>query len=63
VLEREMRRMGSAAADAAAAQVAEAVYLGEERAFVERIAASVRKQAQRLVEMAAPMGKVGRRFL
>jgi serine/threonine-protein kinase HipA len=44
LLAREMRRMGGAAADAAAAQVAEAVYVGEERAFVERIAASVRNR-------------------
>jgi serine/threonine-protein kinase HipA len=63
LLAREMRRMGSAAADAAAAQVPEAVYVGEERAFVERIAATVREQAQRLVEMATPMTKVNRSFL
>jgi serine/threonine-protein kinase HipA len=62
-LAREMRRRGSAAADAAAAQVAEAVYVGEERAFVERIAAFVREQAQKLAEMATPMTKVNRRFL
>jgi hypothetical protein len=39
------------------------VYVGEERAFVERIAAFVREQAQKLAEMATPMTKVNRRFL
>lgn len=58
LLAREMRRMGKAAVAAAAAQAAEAVYVGRERVFVERISAFVRRQAQKLLDTAAPMTKV-----
>ena len=58
VLAREMRRMGTAAAEAATAQAADAVYVGEEKEFVQRISVLVREQAKGLVGMAVPMTKI-----
>lgn len=58
LLAREMRRMGKAALAAAPAQASEAMYVGEERAFVERISAFAQDQANKLVEMATPMTQV-----
>jgi serine/threonine-protein kinase HipA len=55
LLAREMRRMGKAALTAAPAQAADAVYEGEEKAFVGRISAFVQSQAQKLLDMATPM--------
>jgi serine/threonine-protein kinase HipA len=55
LLAREMRRMGKAALTAAPAQAADAMYAGEEKAFLGRISAFVQNQAQKLVEMATPM--------
>jgi serine/threonine-protein kinase HipA len=58
LLAREMRRMGTAAPDAAKLQAADAAYVAEEKDFVARIAGFVQRQASKLVEMAAPMLKV-----
>lgn len=58
MLAREMGRMGTAAAAAAAAQAGDAVYAGEEKAFVQRISAFVSEQARKLIGMAVPMTKV-----
>jgi serine/threonine-protein kinase HipA len=63
LLAREMRRMGSAVGGLAAAQAAEAVYVGQEREFLARSARFVQEQAQRLVDMADPMTKVDAKFL
>ncbi len=52
LLAREMRRMGTAAPAAAAAQAAGAVYVGAETDLVRRIAAFVEGQAKKLVDMA-----------
>jgi hypothetical protein len=50
-----MRRMGKAALTAAPAQAADAVYEGEEKAFVGRIGAFVQSQAQNLIDMTTPI--------
>ncbi len=63
VLAREMRRMGTAAAGAAAAQAAELAYVGPEKDFVRRIGAFVSGQATKLLDMAAPMLKVAQASL
>ena len=52
VLVREMRRLGRASAAAAAAQLAEATYSDEERAFLQPLAAFVEQQAARFTELA-----------
>jgi serine/threonine-protein kinase HipA len=54
LLAREMRRMGKAALTATPAQAADAVYEGEEKAFVGRIGAFVQSQAHKLLDMATP---------
>lgn len=58
LLAREMRRMGLAAAGAAALQRTEPVYTEVERAFLGGIVAHVEAQAARLVDGAAPMLRV-----
>jgi len=58
LLAREMRRMGNAALSAAPAQASEAVYAGEENAFVEKISAFVQGQANKLLAMVTPMLQV-----
>jgi serine/threonine-protein kinase HipA len=63
LLAREMRRIGTAALAASAAQAAEQVYVGEERGFVERIRALVEVQSRKLLDMAAPMTRVDRQHL
>jgi serine/threonine-protein kinase HipA len=58
LLAREMRRIGTAAPDIALTQAAESAYEGQEKDFVAKLAAFVRGQAGKLVEMAAPVLKV-----
>jgi serine/threonine-protein kinase HipA len=58
LLAREMTRMGKLALKAAPAQAGAEDYVDDERAFVERIAAFVQDQAQRLLDDASPMRKV-----
>jgi serine/threonine-protein kinase HipA len=58
VLVREMRRLARASAAAAAAQLAEATYSDEERAFLQPIAAFVEQQAARLTELAPVTARV-----
>ncbi len=58
VLAREMRRIGKAALAAASSQAAEDIYVGEERALVERISSLVQGQAQKLLDMATPMTQI-----
>ncbi len=60
LLFREMQRMGRADQEAATQQAADDSYQGEERALVSHIAAFVRKQSQRLVDMGTPMLTVSR---
>jgi serine/threonine-protein kinase HipA len=48
---REMRRIGTAAPEAAALQAGESLYEGQEGEFVSRIAELVRRQATKLTEM------------
>lgn len=62
LLAREMRRMSKAALAAAPLQASEAVYVGEEKAFVAKISAFVQAQATKLAEMATPMTKSVTRF-
>ena len=62
LLAREMRRMSKAALAAAPLQASEAVYVGEEKAFVAKISAFVQEQATKLAEMAMPMTKSVTRF-
>jgi len=58
LLAREMRRMGTAAPAAAAAQAADAVYAGTEIDLVKKIAGFVAGQAKKLLDMAPLMLKV-----
>lgn len=58
LLTREMRRMGKAAAVAAARQASDEIYIGEEKAFVSHIVSFVQEQARKLVDMAAHTMKV-----
>lgn len=58
LLAREMTRMGKAALEEAPAQAGAEDYIDDERVTVERIAAFVQQQAQRLVDHASPMRKV-----
>lgn len=50
--------MSKAALAAAPLQASEAMYVGEERAFVAQISAFVQGQATRLAGMATPMIKI-----
>lgn len=55
LLAREMRRMGSAASEAAARQLNDPVYSDAERTFLDGVAAHVEAQAGKLLDMAKPM--------
>ena len=55
LLSREMLRLGRVASQAAAEQAADDAYVGDEKAFVSKIADFVRIQASRLAETARPM--------
>jgi serine/threonine-protein kinase HipA len=52
LLIREMRRLGTAAREAASLQAAESSYEGDERQFVSKIASYVGAQSSRLIDMA-----------
>lgn len=58
LLAREMRRLGRDAVQAARRQAADSVYLAQERAFVDAIAAFVEVQAGRLIDMSSAMLRV-----
>lgn len=58
LLAREMRRMGKVALAAAPAQASEAIYVDEEKAFIERISTFVQAQANKLLATATPMTQV-----
>lgn len=62
-LAREMTRMARAAPAAAAAEAKSADYEGDERGLVERIAAFVQSQAQKMLAMAKPMRDVDPKLL
>lgn len=55
LLAREMRRMGSAAADAASLQLKEPIYSDAEKAFLKKITAHVETHAGKLLDLAKPM--------
>lgn len=59
LLSREMNRIGREAQAAAAEQLADESYRGDEKAFVSTIAAYVQAQAGKLAESARPMLRVG----
>lgn len=55
LLAREMRRMGSAAAEAASLQLNEPGYSDAERTFLGGVAAHIEAQAAKIIDMAMPM--------
>jgi serine/threonine-protein kinase HipA len=58
LLVREMVRMGKSAAEAAARQAEDSLYVEQERPLVARIAEFVRRQATSMVEMAPAVARV-----